>query len=455
MPTITDRYTVLLKDGVTTATIYPISINDNIPYGLLHFLYEEYNMEIERGETLPFFDPLSIEEFSNYWFESFAAVMCLGDLPLVVNGDSHQDNFHDVDDREWEKECLGAFYIKPNFPGRRCAHICTAEFIVNAGIRGKGIGRTLTDCFLQWAPKLGYTYTMFNLVFESNAAARKLWESLNFKRVGKIANAAYVKGSEIPVDAIIYGRDLMPKPVTGGDSSAYRFDQLKYYLETGKYPTTADKQEKARLRASAVKYSVENGKLMFKGKEVIADPDQQLRICQDAHRSNGHCGINRATTLIAEKYHWTRIKETMGVVVKNCTQCTKSSQTNEESVSLLRPTKKRRINEQTQNGNKSGAGKDNELEADSREGVGLSAHLRAVVSEVQANHREEYRPSYAEVAASSLTNYPSYIRSSSKSNSNSKIRNSTTTSTTAPALVTTQDADLEAEVVRPRVKKYH
>lgn len=78
--------------------------------------------------------------------------------------------------------------------------------------------------------------------FESNAAARKLWESLNFKRAGKIKSAAYVKNFDQPVDAIIYGRELADKTVA--ESSAYRFDKIRYYLETGKYPATADRQEK-------------------------------------------------------------------------------------------------------------------------------------------------------------------------------------------------------------------
>ena len=126
---------------------------------------------------------------------------------------------------------------------------------------------------------------------ETWIAARKLWESMNFKRAGKIKSAAYVKNLDQPVDAIIYGRELTDKSVT--ESSAYRFDKIKYYLETGKYPATADRQEKARLRAGAMHYSLSNGKLMLKGKEVVADLDQQMRICHELHRNNGHLGINK------------------------------------------------------------------------------------------------------------------------------------------------------------------
>ncbi|KAG5420605.1 SPT10 [Candida metapsilosis] len=389
---INERYTILLKDGVTTATIYPVLSPLEIPIGLLHFLCDEYNMEIDRGETLPFFDPLTLEQFVEHWFNSFVGIMCLGDDPhLNIRPDG----------RSWENECLGMFSIQPQYPGKRCSHICTAEFLVNAGIRGKGIGRTLTDCFLQWAPKLGYTYAMFNLVFESDAAARKLWESLNFKRAGKIKGAAYVKNFDQPVDAIIYGRELADKTVA--ESSAYRFDKIKYYLETGKYPATADRQEKARLRAGAMHYSLSNGKLMMKGKEVVADPDQQLHICYEVHRNNGHLGINKTTTQIAETYHWPRIKETVGVVIKECEKCNKIPKDGENGSMF-------------------------ETHTDSK-GPQISEHIQAVVSEVQQAHRDGLRQTYAEVAASSGPTFPMVDRYLS-------------------------DEDTESDVIRPRVRTY-
>jgi Acetyltransferases len=300
-----ERYTVLLKDGETTATIYPFKHGRALPPGLLAFLCDEFNMEIDRGDTSAFFGTLRIEEFENYWFGTFAAVMVLGDSPVLEGA------------RQWEKECLGTFLIKANYPGR-CAHICTANFLVNAGIRGKGIGRTLTDCFLQWAPRLGYTYSIFNLVFETNVAARRIWESLNFKRIGRVKSAGILKGHDQAVDAIIYGRELIntSDPAVG----AYRFDKIKFYLETGRYPAMADRQEKSRLRSSASHYRLESGKLMLKGREVVSDPVRQLQICSEIHLSN-HGGINKTTSIVTEKYHWTRIKDTVATAIKNCAEC--------------------------------------------------------------------------------------------------------------------------------------
>lgn len=309
-----ERYTVLLKDGETTATIYPIQNNDGLPPGLLAFLCDEFNMEIERGDTFSFFDTLHIESFQNYWFGAFAGIMVLGDSPRLEGP------------KQWEKECLGTFFIRPNYPGR-ASHICTAGFLVNAGIRGKGIGRTLTDCFLQWAPRLGYTYCVFNLVFETNVAARRIWESLNFKRIGRVKSAGILKGHDTAVDAIIYGRELVV--VTDTSMGAYRFDKIKYYLETGKYPNMADRQEKSRLRSSASHYRLEGNRLMLRNKEVVSDPIRQLQICTEVHLAN-HGGINKTTSAVTEKYHWTRIKDTVGAAIKNCVTCRESAK--EEAV---------------------------------------------------------------------------------------------------------------------------
>lgn len=311
--------TVLLKDGETTATIYPISTSEQLPIGLLAFLCDEFNMEIERGDTYPLFDTLHIDTFQNYWFGSFAGVMLLGDSPTIQQS------------RQWEKECLGTFYIKPNYPGR-CSHICTGGFLVNAGIRGKGIGRTLAECYIDWAPKLGYSYSVFNLVFDTNIAARRILETLAFKRIGRVQGAGILKGHESAVDAIIYGRDLMENQE---DVLELRFDKIKFYLETGRYPPHSDRQEKSRLRSSAAHYKLKNGTLMLKDREVVSDPERQLQIVNEFHQK-AHAGINKTTSLIAERYHWTRIKETVSLAIRNCPECRETTRP---------PTKRQRIEE--------------------------------------------------------------------------------------------------------------
>ncbi|ODQ62990.1 hypothetical protein WICANDRAFT_27237 [Wickerhamomyces anomalus NRRL Y-366-8] len=332
-------YTVLLKDGETTATIYPIHNSTHLPPGLLAFLADEFNMEVERGDTFPFFDTLGIEEFKNYWFGAFSAVMVLGDEPQLDR------------QRQWEKECLGSFFIKANFPGRS-SHICTGGFLVNAGIRGKGIGKTLTECFLDWAPKLGFTSAVFNLIFETNVGTRRIFESLNFKRIGKIKAAGILKGNDSAVDAIIYGKELVHP--TENIQGTYRFDKIKYYLETGRYPPMIDRQEKSRLRSSASHYRLVDGKLTLNGKEVVSDPVKQLEICTQYHLVN-HGGINKTTSAITDRFHWTRIKDTVAQAIRNCDECrdpTKSlaAKKKRENITLVNNRKRQRQGSQQMDG---------------------------------------------------------------------------------------------------------
>lgn len=59
---------------------------------------------------------------------------------------------------------------------------------------------------------------------------------------------------------------------------------------------------------------------MLKDKEVVADPQRQYEIARRVH-AQAHGGINKTTAMIAEKYHWVRIKETVSLVIKNCADC--------------------------------------------------------------------------------------------------------------------------------------
>lgn len=298
--------TVVLKDQVTTATIYPIRSLQSVPQTLQYFLFDEFNMELERGDTFPHYHPIQFDDFQNYWFGAFSAIMLLGNEPIIR------------DDRAWEKECLGSFFIRANYPGRSC-HVCTANFLVNAGIRGQGIGRTLVESYIEWAPKLAYTYSVFNLVYETNVAARKIFDALSFKKVGRIKGAGHLKDNENgPVDALIYGKELIEE--SDESIGELRFDKIKYYLETGKYPPQSDRQEKSRLRSSAAHYRLRDGKLMLKDREVVSDPDRQMQIATEVHKQS-HAGINKSTSIITESYHWTRIKETVAAAIRNCVEC--------------------------------------------------------------------------------------------------------------------------------------
>lgn len=171
----------------------------------------------------------------------------------------------------------------------------------------------------------GYTYAVFNLVYESNVASCRLWDSLGFKRIGRVPGGGRLKSQPGEfVDAIIYGRGLS---LDGEDSvSQDRFEKIRYYLKHSKYPRGADRAEKSRLRSAATHYKLlggedrESEKLMLKDKEVVSDPQQQYEIAKEVHLKQ-HAGINKTTAAIATKYHWVRIKETVNRVIRDCPQC--------------------------------------------------------------------------------------------------------------------------------------
>ena len=140
---------------------------------------------------------------------------------------------------------------------------------------------------------------------------------MGFKRIGKVKGAGRLSTSTYLVDAIIFGRDLNDDEDYVSDE---RFDKIRFYLEKGKYPPTADRSEKSRLRSAATHYKLENGKLMLKDKEVVSDGQMQYEIARSIH-CQSHGGINKTTASIAEKFHWVRIKETVSQVIRNCAEC--------------------------------------------------------------------------------------------------------------------------------------
>ncbi|HVC68965.1 MAG TPA: GNAT family N-acetyltransferase [Acidimicrobiales bacterium] len=97
-----------------------------------------------------------------------------------------------------EDTVVGAYYLKPNFPGR-AAHIANAGYVVDAGHRRSGIGRLLVEDSVWRAPLLGFDAIQFNLVFAGNPA-RALYEELGWREIGRLPDV--VDGE----DALIYWR---------------------------------------------------------------------------------------------------------------------------------------------------------------------------------------------------------------------------------------------------------
>lgn len=139
---------VTLRDRVTIATLIPFSSSAEVPQSLLGYLSDQLNKEIEKGDTYAMDDPVPFSQFGMYWFNSFGAVMLLGDIKSVeeVHHMAHTG-------ANWSKICLGSFNIRPNYPGRS-SHVCNGMFIVTEAARNKGVGRLMGEGYLEWAPRL-------------------------------------------------------------------------------------------------------------------------------------------------------------------------------------------------------------------------------------------------------------------------------------------------------------
>lgn len=349
-------HTILLKDGETIATMYPIPASPELlPMGLLAFLLDEFNMEIEKGGTFPYYEKLTLQDFKEVWFhrDGHLCVMVLGEVPELDysrdNEETELRNNYGTDvsttrnttqykrrkqrknlnlNIQWEQQCLGYFSIQPAYPGRS-AHVVTGNFVVNAGIRGKRIGRTLVETFIRWSMKLGFGSCVFPLIYSTNVGIRRILDDLNFKQIGQLPESGILKGFDVPVNSFIYGQqfthitkhmDVVKVKDTERKDEIAKYERLKHYILTGTYPPSCDRNEKARIRVNAKHHTLINGRLYTKGREVILEPQRQREIALDMHLLD-HPGINKLTTQIVEKYHWKGIKSTVCQTIANCPAC--------------------------------------------------------------------------------------------------------------------------------------
>ncbi|PYH90026.1 GNAT family acetyltransferase [Aspergillus ellipticus CBS 707.79] len=188
-----------LKDS-TPITLYPITTGpSSLPASLIHYLHAQFSQEIADGCTYPMEEAMGFDLYQNYWFGTFAVV-------AVVDDEAYPAGLEEG--RDWEKVCLGTFYVKPNYPGR-CSHVCNGGFFTTPAARNRGVGNVMGRAYLEVAPKLGYKYSVFNLVFANNVASVKIWEKLGFQIIGRVPGAARLANSEELVDALIIGRSLV------------------------------------------------------------------------------------------------------------------------------------------------------------------------------------------------------------------------------------------------------
>lgn len=140
------------------------------------------NDRIKEGESWPFLEILDDREFRNYFFAHTALVA-----------------------RSKDGQVVGAFYCKPNFPGR-CSHFCNGGFLTHPNWRRCGVASAMVTAYLRVAKDLGFRAVLFNLVFASNVASVRLWEKFGFTRIGVLPGCGHMQSGIS--DAYQYYYDL-------------------------------------------------------------------------------------------------------------------------------------------------------------------------------------------------------------------------------------------------------
>lgn len=148
-----------------------------------------YRVIVEEGASYPHDRFPNHEDFMEYWFRGKSTVVARLRESGLGQG------------------ILGAFYLKPNWPGR-ARQVANAGFIVEPEWRNKGLGWLLGTTMLEYARDLGYRSVIFNLVFAENRPARHLWGRLGFREIGMIPSAVQM-GNGTYQDAIILFKSLV------------------------------------------------------------------------------------------------------------------------------------------------------------------------------------------------------------------------------------------------------
>lgn len=121
---------------------------------------------IRAGETYTLPQEMSREEALEYWF---------------IGG-------HEVFVAEEDGRVVGTYFLQANQRGGG-SHVANCGYVTATGNEGKGVARAMCAHSLEHAKKRGFRAMQFNFVVASNQRAVRLWESMGFEIVGRLAGA--------------------------------------------------------------------------------------------------------------------------------------------------------------------------------------------------------------------------------------------------------------------------
>lgn len=152
----------------------------------LNAMWEIFQSIIEAGDTLPFSDDFTREEFHGHWLSSQTSYVAITEAGVV-----------------------GMYKVGANYPGRG-AHIASATYMVSPERQGRGIGRALVNDSLARARNSGFIAMQFNYVVSTNVQAIELYKKLGFVIAGTLQKAFQHKKLGL-VDAYVMFQFLQPQ----------------------------------------------------------------------------------------------------------------------------------------------------------------------------------------------------------------------------------------------------
>lgn len=105
---------------------------------------------------------------------------------------------------------VGTYHIAPNQAGAG-DHVANGSYMVDATVRGHGVGAAMVVHSLRRAAELGFLGMQFNAVAATNVGAIALYERLGFDRVGRVPGA-FRHPREGRVDLVVMYREIDPTP---------------------------------------------------------------------------------------------------------------------------------------------------------------------------------------------------------------------------------------------------
>jgi ribosomal protein S18 acetylase RimI-like enzyme len=95
---------------------------------------------------------------------------------------------HEVFVAEADGQVVGTYYLRANQQGGG-SHVANCGYMTAEAASGRGVARSMCAHSLEHARARGFRAMQFNFVVSTNTRAVRLWQSLGFEIVGKLADA--------------------------------------------------------------------------------------------------------------------------------------------------------------------------------------------------------------------------------------------------------------------------